>query len=194
MPPKYKNKAPQLILLSLGYLAVEVNGDNGELSCQKCESLTYDLCSLVSGKRQSRCDFYAADNWACRLSCNQCPRVIEYFCSYSTPDSDPDDCKASMEQVCQKTNSKGQFPCSECNELLKVCEYFSPQSQLNRRKMVPPTQIELKKRCIFQAKRYCDIICKDCKGMAEIYCSYPPMLPYFDACTTLGEQVCLSKL
>ena len=167
-------------ILSLGCLAVAVNGDNGELSCKQCNDVTFDLCILASGKNPGRCEVYAKDNISCRLSCNQCPRAMEYFCSFATPDS-KGKCKSYGDQVCKRAIKEGQLPCSRCKVPRRLCKYAPPRSQLQ-------------KKCLGQAKRYCDILCKDCKGMAEIYCRYPPNAPNFDTCMVDGELLCLNTI
>ena len=121
------------------------------------------------------------DRFYCWLSCNQCTRVVENFCEptlIATPDS-LDECKAYGEEFCQRRiNRQGQLPCSSCKSIERFCSHYSPRHQ---------------DWCLSKAKKYCQTLCKDCNGMAQIYCPYQSDGGN-DECIAEGIKLCRKSL
>ena len=92
----------------------------------------------------SNCKAIAAHPHFCKLSCNECPKTVDYFCSFATKADNKDNCNAYGETVCQKTTSEGRFPCSECEAIGVFCDYASPKYL---------------KKCQGQAEKHCDTLC-----------------------------------
>ena len=78
--------------------------DSGGLSCLQCQAMREDLCEFASSKGKRTC--LGEGNFVCGVACNQCQEFTEYLCTTAETVS-PDTCIASVEQVCQENNGKG---------------------------------------------------------------------------------------